>query len=208
MTFILVSSGPGHAALTDQPIVPANQVRQLGDAAALLSEAEGRLASVDEFRAAAKAQAEAEGYAAGLAQGREAAAVEVARQVVEMQTALAAEREAIRASVGRLALDVVRRITADIGPETTVAALAHRAVREVLPDQPLTVRVPSLAVGAVSARLWPLGAAIEVQADDTLGATDCVLETPAGRTLASLDVQLAALETLFAAETRDDRAVA
>lgn len=208
MSFILVSSGPGFAALTDQAVVPADQVRQLTDAAGLLAEAEGRLGSVDALRAEARAEAQAEGYADGLARGREAAAAEAARRLAEMQAAVAAEREAVRASIGRLALDVVRRIAADIGPEATVAALAQRAVREVLPDQPLTVRVPSAAVGAVSARLWPLGAAIDVQGDDALGPNDCVLDTPAGRTLASLEVQLAAVEAVFTAETRDDRAVA
>lgn len=208
MSFVLIASGPSFAALAETPVVPREQVRPLADAAALLAEAEARLAAVDAAVEAARVEAEARGFAAGLAQGRAEAAAETARRLVELDAGTERERAAVRAGVGRLALDVVRRITAELGPEATVAALAQRAVREVLPEQPLVVRVRPEAVGETAARLWPLGAAIEVQGDEALGPTDCVLETPGGRTLASLDVQLAALETLFAAETDDDRAVA
>ena len=208
MSFVLVASGTSFAALADRPVVKRDQVRPLRDAAALLAEAESRLGSVDDLRSATRAEAEADGYAAGLAAGREAAALEAAAGLKVLQTALKEERERLRASVGRLALDVVRRIAAELGPDATVAALAQRAVREVLPEQPLTVRVHPDCAGTVSARLWPLGATIEVQGDPALSATDCVLETPQGKTVASLETQLSALERLFAVEMGDDRAVA
>lgn len=208
MSYILIASGPGFTALADQPVVPREQVRRLADAAALLAEAEARLASVDAVREAARAEARAEGFAAGLAQGREAAAGELVANLAELHHGAAQEREAVRAGMGRLALDIVRRIASELAPEQVIAAIAARAVREVLPEQPIVVRVATTNVGETSARLWPLSASVEVQGDPALGAQDCVLETGQGRTVASLDVQLTALEQAFAAETADERAVA
>lgn len=202
MTFHLITSSPSSALLVDRAVIPRDEVQSLYDATALLARAEARLAEVDRMREAGRAAGHAVGHEEGHAGGLAKAQAETAEAMTRMHLDLEAERARLRESTGRLALDVVRRIAAEIGPEATLAALAERAVRDMLPAEPITVRVAPSNAGAVSARLWPIGAAIEVTGDDAIDADDCVIETTAGRTHAGLEIQLAALAKVFGGTAR------
>ena len=111
---------------------------------------------------------------------------------------LDAERDRLRGQAATLALEIVRRIAVDLGPDATVAALAERAVRDLLPEEPIRVRVAAERVGAVSARLWPIHGRVEVAAEPGLDPDECLIDTPSGHVRAGLAVQLAALEKAFA----------
>lgn len=197
MTYTLIASAPGAALLTDQSIIPREDAAKVESAAEMVALAQARLAVVESYRTAQGQVGHAEGFAAGYEEGRALAAREAAETVARLHGEMEAAREQLRAATGRLALDVVRRIAVELGPEATLAALAERAVRDVLPDAPITVHVAPASVGAVTTRLWPIGATIEVQADETLTPGDCIIETAAGRSHAGLEVQLAALERVF-----------
>ena len=192
MSYLLLASAPSAVLLTDDPILRRENVAQLAQAAEIVADLEAH-------RQAARDAAVAEGFAQGRAEGAAKAARETAETLASVHSALQAERARLRAASAALALDIVRRIAAGLAPEEVLAALAEQAARDLLPEEPIAVRVAPEAVGAVSRRLWPIGARIEVQGDPDLAAGDCVLDTPSGRTHAGLEVQLKALESVFAA---------
>lgn len=192
MTYLLLSSGPSGALLTDQPVIRREEVSAVQDAAELT-------ATLDAHRQAVREAAYREGFDQGRAEGVAAAAAEAALALTQVHAALERERERLRGAAGTLALDIVRRIAAGLAPEEVLGALAEQAARDLLPEEPIRVRVAPDAAGAVQRRLWPLDARIEVVSDGDLPAGDCVLDTPSGRTHAGLEVQLRALETAFAA---------
>lgn len=197
MSYLLLASAPSSVLLTDDPILRREDVARLNEAAEIV-------AGLEAHRQAARDAATTEGFAQGHAEGAAKAARETAETLAAVHDALQAERARLRASSADLALDIVRRIAAGLAPDEVLAALAEQAARDLLPEEPIGVRVAPDAVGAVSRRLWPIGARIEVQGDPDLAIGDCVLDTPSGRTHAGLEVQLKALETVFAG--RDEAA--
>ena len=191
MSYVLLASAPTAALLSDQAVIPAKDVARLETAAALVE-------TLEAHRDAVARHARAEGFEAGRAEGLDRAARQVAETLAEIHRVLEAERARLRGQAASLALDIVRRITVELGPDATVAALAERAVRDLLPQEPIRVRVAAERVGAVSARLWPIHERVEVAAEPGLGPDECLIDTPSGHVRAGLDVQLAALEAVFA----------
>lgn len=197
MSYVLIASGEGATLLADRWRVPRDEIALLTRASDVLREAETRSSRIATECAAAAAEAHEQGFQAGRREGLASARTEVAQKLIAWEAQARLERSALRESAGALALDVVRRITVALGPDATVQALAERAVREVVAEQPLTVRVAPAAVGGVERRLWPLNAVVQVTADPALAPTECTVETPGGRIDAGLEVQLAALERAF-----------
>ena len=190
MSFVLIHADRQATLLRDDPIVPAAQVpafteaRDLLDAVSALRDDSAGLA--EEAAAAARV----EGYAAGHAEGVAAGAAAVRDELIRLMQADAVRVEAQRADLARLALEVVRRIAADLGSAEMVAALADRAAAAVAPDPAPVVRVHADAVAATRARLDPR---VTVEADASLAPTECVIATPLGEVRAGLETQLAAL---------------
>lgn len=190
MSFVLIHADREATLLRDDPIVPARELpaftaaRDLLDAvAALRDEAAGATE-------AAKEAARAEGYAAGHAEGLAAGAAAVREELLRLVQADAVRAQEQRGDLARLALEVVRRIAADLGAADMVAAMADRAAAGVAPDPAPTVRVHPDALAATRARL---GERVAVEADAALAPTDCVIATPLGEVHAGLETQLAAL---------------
>lgn len=196
MSFLVLHADRLATALTDDPLVPADDVGRVQDALALLAEA-GRLrvgagAAID----AARENARAEGFAAGRAEGL--AAAESERQAELFRIALRdgeLQRERQK-DIARLALEVVRRIAGELDRSAMVAGLAERAAAQLAPDSVAVVRVAPPALEAVRIRLdGRVG--LSVEADPLLGAQDCVIETALGRTHAGLDTQLAQIARMW-----------
>ena len=185
MAFVLISNSAAGQLLADDPLVPAAQCAAFDDALALLA---GMSVQV----AAAVAAGHQQGLAHGLAEGRAAAKAEAATALAAAAQALDADRAALRAEAAALAVAIVRRIAAGIGPADTVGALAATAAATLAPDPVAEVRVPPPAVPATIARLgaWPQ---LVVVADAALAADECEFRTAAGVVRAGLDVQLAAI---------------
>lgn len=196
MSFLVLHADRLATALTDDPLVPADDVGRVQDALALLAEA-GRLrvgagAAID----AARENARAEGFAAGRAEGL--AAAESERQAELFRIALRdgeLQRERQK-DIARLALEVVRRIAGEIDRSAMVAGLAERAAAQLAPDSVAVVRVAPPALETVRTRLDGR-AGLSVEADPLLGEQDCVIETALGRTHAGLDTQLAQIARMW-----------
>lgn len=188
--FVLIRADAGATLLRDDPIVRRADVPRLRDVDGLLASA---TALRDDARRASEAAAEgarAAGYEAGRAEGLAAGAEAVRAELLRLAHADAARAEQQRGDLARLGLEVVRRIAADLGAPATVAALAEKAAAEIAPDTHVVVRVPPAAVEPTRARF---GDHAVVEADETLGETECVLATPLGEVRAGLDTQLAQL---------------
>jgi flagellar biosynthesis/type III secretory pathway protein FliH len=179
------------------PLVPAAELARVGEAVDLLAEA-GRLhAATAERVAAAEARGRAAGHAEGLAEGRAEAERAQAAWLFDAHLANARARAAARAEMAGIVVGALRRIAGAVAPEALVAGLAERAVADLAPDSRLTVRVAPANAVHVRAHLHTLPAVV-VDEDSGLGPTDCVIDTPAGRVLGSLDIQLQTLARRWA----------
>lgn len=196
MSFVLLRGG--EAVAFDGWRIPAADAAHLPDILALSDALRDRAASAQARRDDAEAQARERGFAAGREEGRVAALREGADAAARLAAEVQAAQAEVRDQLGRLALDVVRRISVDLGTQATLEAVAERAVREVLSDQPLVVRVAEEAAPGVARRLYPINAEVEVVADAALREGECVVVSRRGSTRAGLAVQLAALERAFA----------
>lgn len=138
------------------------------------------------------------GYEKGQAEGYEAALEHIAVKLVVLAKEANAAREALEENAGSLAIKIVEKIASDIGPRETIAALAKSAAAEMLPREPVVLRVHPdkhdymtnhvLDSAGESSRI------IEVISDPALAVNDCVLETEFGQIKADLKTQLKVLK--------------
>ncbi|MFS0737206.1 hypothetical protein ABC347_09165 [Sphingomonas sp. 1P06PA] len=192
MSFVLIHADRAGSVLADDPIVPAAEIERFAGAIDLLRGAGAVRDGIAAEQAAAIAEARAEGHAEGLAAGRAEARKESEAALFQLTVKAAAERRQQHADVTALAIEVVRRIAQELGPEMTVAAIADRATADLLPDSVATVRVSPAAVAATEQRLASRPG-LRVEGDAALAATDCIVETALGTTRAGLETQLAAI---------------
>ena len=196
MSYIVLHADRLATALADDSVVPADELRVLNGAIALFGEASALRAEIGKQAEAARAEAHAAGHAAGRAEGLEAAAAEVRAELFRLAMRDGEERRARQKEVAALALEVVRRIAGEVGADAFVAGLAERATAALAPDTVATVCVAPAQVEAVAARLAQRPG-LTVEADATLAADDCVVETALGRAHAGLETQLAQIEAVW-----------
>src|SRR5579859_8021663 len=132
MALVLLTSGPDFAALTDRWRIPRAEVRGLREAGELLRLASARADAIAARTAEAEAQARRHGFDQGLEEGRAAGAAEATRAVAALAAETRQAQAELRAKLGALSLEVVRRIATSLGPQAVIEALVERAAREVL----------------------------------------------------------------------------
>jgi flagellar assembly protein FliH len=102
--------------------------------------------------------------------------------------------QALRDAVIQLSQHVVQRIARELAPAEVVAGLVARAVEDLLPAHTVVVRVHPRLETAVREQLSelspPLQAHLDIRPDELLDLLDCHIETPQGRLLAGLNMQL------------------
>lgn len=196
MSFLVLHADRLATALTDDPLVSADDVGRMQDAIALLAEAGRIRAGTGETIDAARESARAEGFAAGRAEGLAAAESERQAELFRITLRDSELQRERQKDIARLALEVVRRIAGELGDGTMVAGLAERAAAQLAPDTVAVVRVAPGAIEAVRERLDGRSG-LSVEADPLLAGQDCVIETALGRTHAGLDTQLAQIERMW-----------
>lgn len=201
MNYLLWTGGRDLRVVSRRQVVPPHEVPLLDDAQALVASLRqaqhAQAVEVEEAARAAARQAETRANEAAAAAARES----LAEHLVALAGRLRDEQEAARRLAVRLAVQIVRKIAATVGPADTVAALAETAARGLQPDEPCVLHLhPSLAE-SVGERLqrWLLQAPgarppLEVMADEGCGPFDCRLVTALGSRNAGLDVQLTLIE--------------
>lgn len=196
MRYALLHRDTTLTALACSAHVPAAEAPLVREAADLLAETRRIRAAAAAEVEAAIAEARAAARAEGLATARAEAEAELGARLFALEAEAAEARLALREQLVDLAIGIVRRIAGDLGDGPLVAALAARATADMLPDAQVVVRVHPAALAAARARL---PASVEVIGDPATAPTDCLIETPLGRTLAGLDVQLAAVRRTLGA---------
>lgn len=209
MSFLLWQRG-GHARIgSGRLVLRAAEVPLLADAQALCKALEHLHAEQGETVAAQSARGYQQGVEQGLEAGRREAADAVAATLVALAQSAALERDRLRAEVGALALQVVRKLLGHFADDTVLAALAATAANDLLATQPVALVVHPDQCQPVRDRLAAMaegrGLRCEVRGDPTAARDGCRIETEHGSVDASLEAQLARLETAWAQAAQKER---
>jgi len=191
-----IIKGFGHVVA--KPLLDAR-----AEAAEVLARAQADAEALRAEATAARETARREGLEAGRAEGMAEAAVALATARTEAARLAEAAGPAAIALATKMAEKIVGRAVA-LAPET-MADIAAEALAACRPGAgTVRLRVHPEDLAAVEARREMLAArapaaTLEVVADETVGRSGCVLETPQGRVDARLESQLAALERALTA---------
>lgn len=182
---------------TTERTVPAQQVQALESALDLAAALQTLTSSARDAAAqaqqAACEQGHRDGFAAGLAQAHHEAAGQIAAALQSLAQQHQHQREELRSALVTLATAMVRCIASALAPDQVVTALALQAFEQVVPPQPVRLRLPTELVEPVRAQLATRELPMPVQclADTEIHGLDCVVESQAGALLAGLDTVLA-----------------
>ncbi|PIF28174.1 flagellar assembly protein FliH [Acidovorax sp. 56] len=185
------------SVVTTSRVVPPQDVAPLQDALALLTTLRQLMDSSSQTVAAAELEAKERGYLAGYEAGKaialEESAQKLSQSLHDLSRQLQDQRDELRDALVKLASGLVRCMAAEIAPEQVVTALAVRALEQVVPPQPVRLRLPPSLMEGVRAQLSLRELPLSVQClpDPTLEGLTCVVESQAGALLAGLDDMLA-----------------
>lgn len=216
MSYHVLFPGPALSVLANQLIVPAADAPALADALSLAQRLQALLDGETARVQAAEKSGHAAGHAQGLADGARSAqasgAQALARTLSQVLAASQAQQAELRDAVLTVSLLIVRRMAAQLGPETVLRALIAQALDQLCsdglatgtPPDTLVLRLHPSWLAAVREQMAPTteGLAIEWRADDSLGPMDCVIDTPQGRLLAGLPAQLERVQTTLQQSVR------
>ncbi|MDO5626468.1 MAG: FliH/SctL family protein [Pseudomonadota bacterium] len=181
---------------TTRAVVPAAELPALQGALALTEHLSTLIAGQQQALAKAEADArtrgEQAGHQAATARALQDNAQAIAATLADLAAQQAAQRDELREALLALATAMVRRMALDLAPEQVLAALAARAFEQVVPPQPVRLRLPPLLVEPVRAQLAQRELPLPVQcvADEQLGGLACRIDSAAGTLLAGLDDML------------------
>jgi len=150
-----------------------------------------------------------DGFARGLAEGRAAAREDIASHVTTLALRTAQQHAALREQMAALALQVTRKLIGSFATPEQLVARACTAAHDVMPGRALTLVVHPDAADGVRARLAECKhtaesadlPSFEVRTDAACEPGTCRLETELGTIDASLDAQLARLESAWSIST-------
>jgi flagellar biosynthesis/type III secretory pathway protein FliH len=208
VSYLLWQRGGDARIASPRLVLRAAELPLLNDALVLRDTLDRLRRDQDEILAAATAQARERGHAQGTEEGRREAAEQVAATLTALGQAAAHERDRLRGEVGALALQVVRKLLGNFTEDTVLAALAATAANDLLATQPVALVVHPELCQAVRDRLAAGAAAAdgkpalrcEVRGDPACPRDTCHMETEHGSVDASLEAQLARLETAWRAQ--------
>ena len=202
MSFLWWQRGGDARIASDRRVLRAAEVPLLQHALALRDTLERRRDEQVQAITEAIAAGRAEGHATGLADGRAAAALELAAAVQRLAAESEAERERLRNDIAALALQVVRKLLGSFATDEVLLALAATAAAELLPGAVPALVVHPRHADVLRARLdaaAPEGEAPFTVREDPQAAIDaCRLETEHGSVDVSLDAQLDRLAKAWA----------
>jgi flagellar biosynthesis/type III secretory pathway protein FliH len=205
MSFLLWQRTGDTRIASSRLVLRAAEVPLLDDAQDLRDSLEQLRREQTAIVAAAAEQAREHGQAQGREEGQREAGEQLAATLTALAQSSAHEREQLRADVGALALQVVRKLLGNIAEDTVLAGLAATAANDLLGTQPVALVVHPDLCQAIRDRLAAAtdgtpALRCEVRGDPACSRDACRLETEHGSVDASLEAQLARLEAVWAAE--------
>ncbi len=177
-------------------ILRAHDVQRFSEATNLLAEARQRAAAI-----VTEAEAEAEirrqrGFQEGVREGK----LKVAEQMMDTLNRMAVSLESIEEQVVHTVIRAVRKVIGDMEDRELIAEVVANLMASVRQTRAVNLRVHPDMVEHVRIRVTdllrdhPTLKYVDVVADSSLAARDCVLESEVGVIDAGVDVQLAAIE--------------
>lgn len=205
MTYLTLIHDPNTCVASNQLVIPAAELTtaqnaiDLGDKLeSLLSEEQSRIDS-----------AVRDGYQDGFQRGKEEGFQhkldELSGRLSELTVLIDQRHCDLQDSVARIAIQVVRKIAAEVGAREMVFSLAETAAKELVPGETLVVEVSPGMQDEVAEHLASPASKttrhtyLEVRVNHNLEPFDCVLKTEHGSVIAGLNAQLENLETILAA---------
>jgi type III secretion protein L len=186
-------------------ILRADEVTAWQDGYAFLEQAKVEAQKLNDAAKRAYATEYAQGYKDGRSEGETAAA----RLVVDTSAKVDRYLGGLEAEVAGLALDVVRRVLGQFDVGTLVAKAARQAISEIRRAKYLRFRVHPQNVSRMRDELSAiladsdLGMALEIDADDTLAPTACILSTDMAVIDAGIEAQLEAIAAAIASRSQE-----
>ncbi|MBV8190034.1 MAG: HrpE/YscL family type III secretion apparatus protein [Alphaproteobacteria bacterium] len=190
----------GALQLKPSRVIKAEDFGKAQDAQALVAHAR---AEAERIVAQAKEVFEHE-RARGLAEGREAAKIEMAEQMVETVGKIVEFLGTVEQDMIDIVNRALERILGEIGERELIVRIVKNILSTVRNEKRLTLRVAPDQVTVVKQRLneilslYPVIVEVQIVGDGRLSPTGCILESEIGLIDASLEGQLSALRKSFA----------
>ncbi|HET7314013.1 type III secretion system stator protein SctL [Salinisphaera sp.] len=189
--------------LPDRPagkIVRAAQVEAWTDGFALLERARRQADEADAEARGAYEQARRTGYAEGRREGR----IEAGKILTAATGDIQQYFDSLADTVAELSLDIVNRVLGEFDDRELVARCVHNALADLRNEISVVVRVAPYCVAAVENAIATLSEAVrarvrQVEADESLEATQCLLVSPLAVVDIGLDAQLDSLRQALVA---------
>jgi type III secretion protein L len=187
------------AAYAPGRVVSPEEMQALLGARTLLDEARGRAQALVDEGAAQRDEALRRGYEEGLRRGSD----ECASRLFDYERRHALGWSQRQRELIELVMLVLERIAPSLQAGALVSALAQQVVIEARQSRRVLLRVHADALAQVQQDLDGLRAqchwldSLQVNADDTLGPNDCVLESPHGFVNASWATQMAVVRAML-----------
>jgi flagellar assembly protein FliH len=187
------------AAYAPGRVLAPQELEALLGARSLLDDAKARAQAFVDEGEALRDEALRHGHEEGLRRGAE----DCARRLLDYERSHAQAWPERRRELIELVMLVLARIAPSLDVGVLVSALAQQAVLEARQSRRVLARVHPQALAQVQQDLDALRAhchwldSLQVNADDTLGPGDCVLESPHGFVNASWATQLAAVRSML-----------
>lgn len=180
------------------PVVKADEAAAVATAADVIAAAETEAAKVAEDAKAAYEAEKARGYADGLEKGR----LEILQQKLDLVDESASFMERTEQAMADIVIKALKKFVAEVGDKEVVVEIVRKSMRTIVRNQrQIRVKVAPEQLENVKARMkaivqeFPSLNYVDVVEDPRLSPTACVVETDAGSVEASVEGQLAAIET-------------
>lgn len=182
---------------TPSRLVKAGEVAAIQSAAEIIAHAEAEAASIIQAARDAYEEERRKGYEKGLEDGKAELVAKNLELVQESADFMAATEE----KMVDIVMKCMKTCIMEIGNEELVIAIVRKVMNAVIRNQrQVTLKVSPEMVAIVKEHMneilaeYPLLDNIDVQEDQRLKGTACMIETEAGIADASVETQLAAIE--------------
>ena len=195
---MLLVNKQNFALTSDRRLVKATDVATARTAAEIVAAAEAEAARIREEAKAAFEEEKKRGYEKGLQDGK----MEIAMQKLDLVDSSVAFMESVEGKMADIVMKALKSFVVEVGDREMVVQIVRKTMSAVIRTQKhVTLKVAPEFVETVRARLaefrtaYPTVETFDVVEDPRVKGATCILETEAGVADASVETQLAAIET-------------
>jgi flagellar biosynthesis/type III secretory pathway protein FliH len=199
MSFYLFLDPRTPAVATQSPLIKARDFKAFTQIVDMLSEVRLLKASSSEDITAARNAAQVEGYRNGIAK----AEAQIEAMLTTLATSFDDMSSARRDDIASAAYAAVRAIIGSVGDEALLKGLVETSLTRINSEGPVTVEVATGMAERIAATTRDRPHII-VKGSEELGPHDCRIQSPQGRIVADLGIQLEALAARWGVEASQD----